>query len=203
MGREHTDTWFFFGDSVTLGVNDTELPGGYVSRLALLSAQTGCCVMPPATFYNLGVRRQKLAQIEARFEQEYTNRLMPGIRSRLAFMTGTVDVKSGADPVALSRDLTRLLGKAKCIAPTLFICPPPVADEPSNKTLRTFAHLAQDVCKGLNIPCLNLFDDLMQAGFVSLITDAVHPGPRGNQMIADMLMDRPEIRTFLTVADER
>ena len=91
-GREHTDTWFFFGDSITLGVNDSEQPGGFVSRLALLGAREGAYSLPPATFYNLGARRQRLSQIEARFEQEYTARLMPGIRPRLAFCTGTVDI---------------------------------------------------------------------------------------------------------------
>ena len=109
MGREHTDTWFFFGDSITLGVNDSEQPGGFVSRLALLGAREGAFCLPPATFYNLGARRQKLSQIEARFEQEYTARLMPGIRPRLAFCTGTVDIKGGAGAAPLSNDVLRLV----------------------------------------------------------------------------------------------
>ena len=49
MGRAHTDTWFFFGDSVTLGVNDNVTPGGFVSRLALKGAQKGLYEFPPAT----------------------------------------------------------------------------------------------------------------------------------------------------------
>lgn len=201
MGRDNTDTWFFFGDSITLGVNDTEMPGGFVARLALLGAKQGFFELPPATFYNLGARRQKLAQIEARFEQEYTARLMPGIRSRLAFCTGTVDIMGGADPLELGRDLARLLAKAKGIAPTLFICPPPAAGEERSASIRAFGLAACEVCRNINVPCVNLYEDLVRADFTSLITDAVHPGPQGNQLIAELLMARPEIRTFLTVAD--
>ena len=55
--RSTTETFFFFGDSLTLGVNDNAMPGGWVSRLVLLGSQAGWYDMPPATFYNLGVRR--------------------------------------------------------------------------------------------------------------------------------------------------
>ena len=201
MGREHTDTWFFFGDSITLGVNDSEQPGGFVSRLALLGAREGAYSLPPATFYNLGARRQKLSQIEARFEQEYTARLMPGIRPRLAFCTGTVDIKGGAGAAPLSNDVLRLVTRAKTIAPTLFICPFPVADEEANRTLEAFGALACEACKSVNVPCINLFPDLVQASFVDLLTDAVHPGPEGNALIAQKLWERKEMQVFLRVED--
>lgn len=123
MGRDHTDTWFFFGDSVTLGVNDNVTPGGFVSRLALKGAQKGLYEFPPATFYNLGARRQTMAQIQDRFKREYEARLMPGIRSRFAFCTGTVDALRGTAPEAMAENLAGLLNEAKGIAPTLFICP--------------------------------------------------------------------------------
>ena len=199
MGRDHTDTWFFFGDSITLGVNDSEQPGGFVTRLALLGAREGAYTIPPATFYNLGARRQTLAQIEARFEQEYTARLMPGIRPRLAFCTGTVDIKGGASAAPLSRDVLRLVSRARAIAPTLFICPFPVADESSNKTLEEFGKLAEEACQSVQVPCINLFEDLLKAGFVSLITDAVHPGPQGNDLIARKLWKRAEMQAFLKI----
>lgn len=199
MGREHTDTWFFFGDSITLGVNDNEQPGGYVSRLALLAAQDKAFAMPPATFYNLGARRQTLRQIEARFEQEYTARLMPGIRSRLAFCTGTVDIMGGTDPVQLSREVLRLVTRARDIAPTLFICPFPVADDTACRALATFAALARQACHSLNVPCISLFDSLIEQDFRSLLTDAVHPGPQGNALLARLLWAQPQMKTFLTV----
>ena len=39
--------WFFFGDSLTQGVDDARMPGGWVSRLAVLAHQAGLC--QPAT----------------------------------------------------------------------------------------------------------------------------------------------------------
>ena len=52
-------TFFFFGDSITLGVNDAPA-GGWVGRFAGLAAQAGLPV-PPSTFYNLGVRKHAAA----------------------------------------------------------------------------------------------------------------------------------------------
>ena len=61
MPRAFTHTWFFFGDSLTLGVNDNRMPGGWVSRLVLLGQEAGLYRFPPATFYNLGARRPSTA----------------------------------------------------------------------------------------------------------------------------------------------
>lgn len=197
MGRDRTDTWFFFGDSVTLGVNDSAMPGGWVSRLALKGAERGCYEYPPATFYNLGARRQKLADVAARFEAEYTARLMPGIRSRFAFCAGTVDALQGADPQGMVEALASLLARARNIAPTLFICPPPLADEQACARLERYAALAQEVCRKLNLPCANLFPELMARSFAGMLTDGIHPGPEGNELFASLLMDKPETVTFL------
>ena len=46
--RSTTETFFFFGDSLTLGVNDNAMPGGWVSRLGLLGSRAGWYDMPPA-----------------------------------------------------------------------------------------------------------------------------------------------------------
>ena len=199
MGRDHTDTWFFFGDSVTLGVNDSAMPGGWVSRLALKGAARGCYEYPPATFYNLGARRQKLADVAARYEAEYTARLMPGIRPRFAFCTGTVDALQGADPQSTVESLASLLARARDIAPILFICPPPLADEQASVRLGSYATLAQEVCRKLNVPCANLFSELMSRGFAGMLTDGIHPGPEGNDLFASLLMNKPETVAFLSV----
>jgi len=198
VGRNHTDTWFFFGDSVTLGVNDSAMPGGWVSRLALKGADRGLYDYPPATFYNLGARRQKLTDVAARFDAEYTARLMPGIRSRFAFCTGTVDALQGAEPQAMVESLATLLAKARGIAPTLFICPPPLADVQACARLERYAVIAQDVCRKLNVPCANLFSELMSRNFTGMLADGIHPGPEGNELFATLLLNKPETVTFLS-----
>ena len=77
--RSTTETFFFFGDSLTLGVNDNAMPGGWVSRLVLLGSQAGWYDMPPATFYNLGVRRHTSPDIAARWQAEVASRQIPGL----------------------------------------------------------------------------------------------------------------------------
>lgn len=201
MPRDHTDTWFFFGDSVTLGVNDTTVPGGWVSRLALKGAAKGLYRMPPATFYNLGARRQKLAQVAERLEREYSARLMPGIRSKIALCTGTVDMLQGADPSQLVHSLAPLLEKSRGIAPTIFLCPPPVAAEDARKRLGIFGALACDLCRTMNIPCVDLGARLADRDFVSLLTDGIHPGDEGNELLATLLMEQPVVATFLTPSE--
>ena len=58
--------FYFFGDSITLGVNDAPA-GGWVARLAGLAGEKGLPV-PPDTFYNLGVRKNTSRMILERWE---------------------------------------------------------------------------------------------------------------------------------------
>ena len=82
--------FYFFGDSVTLGVNDAPA-GGWVARLAGKAAEKGLNV-PPDTFYNMGVRKNSSRDILARWEAEYKARAMEGCPATLVFCFGTVDM---------------------------------------------------------------------------------------------------------------
>mgnify|MGYP002597845982 FL=1 len=102
-----TPAWFFFGDSLTQGVNDCLMPGGWVSRLAVLAHKTGLCPIPRATFYNLGARRHGTADVAARWRQELENRLIPGMKPHLVFCVGVVDMAAPgggqpADPASMA-----------------------------------------------------------------------------------------------------
>ena len=65
-------TFFFFGDSITLGVNDT-LAGGWIGRFAGLASQRAGLPVPPSTFYNLGVRKHSSLQIRERWADGLPN----------------------------------------------------------------------------------------------------------------------------------
>ena len=73
----------FFGDSVTLGVNDAP-EGGWVARLAKKAAEAGLC-LPPDTFYNMGVRKNSSRMILDRWEAEFKARVIDGVPSCLLF----------------------------------------------------------------------------------------------------------------------
>ena len=99
--RSTTETFFFFGDSLTLGVNDNAMPGGWVSRLVLLGSQAGWYDMPPATFYNLGVRKHSSLQIRERWASEYRSRVNDATVPYLIFCFGTVDMAAPNGNVAV------------------------------------------------------------------------------------------------------
>ena len=84
-------TFFFFGDSITLGVNDT-LAGGWIGRFAGLASQRAGLPVPPSTFYNLGVRKHSSLQIRERWVSEYRSRVNDATVPYLIFCFGTVDM---------------------------------------------------------------------------------------------------------------
>ena len=113
-----TSAWFFFGDSLTQGVNDALMPGGWVSRLAVLAHEAGLCPIPRATFYNLGARRHSTAKIAARWRSELDNRLIPGMVPHLVFCAGVVDMAAPgggqpADPEQAAVQMDKLLAEAR------------------------------------------------------------------------------------------
>lgn len=204
MSRDCTHTWFFFGDSLTLGVNDHTMPGGWVSRLALLGRREKLFAYPPATFYNLGARRQTTADVAARFEAEVQARQMPGIVQRLIFCVGVVDIvgPAGAEPGAVQRaaiELEGLLERAKRIAPTLVICPPPVANVEKRQRIARLCAAQLDVCARLGVDYININAALAaDPEYMEDLTDGLHPGPTGNVVMAERLLVDARVRSFLT-----
>ena len=74
-------------------------------------------------------------------------------------------------------------------------------NEAASEAIATYGLLAEQACSSVNVPCINLFKRLQEEDFVSLLTDAVHPGPAGNALIASLLLEQSAMKTFLTVED--
>lgn len=85
--------------------------------------------------------------------------------------------------------------------PPFSSAPPPLFDDGPRECLSRFAALASDICGRLNIPCVNIFDTLMSRSYVALLTDHIHPGPEGNELVASLLIEQPEMLTFLKATD--
>ena len=160
-----TSAWFFFGDSLTQGVNDSLMPGGWVSRLAVMAHEAGLCPIPRATFYNLGARRHSTANIAARWRSELDNRLIPGMFPRLVFCTGVVDMAAPgggqpADPELAAAQMDKLLAQAAGVAPTMVISPPPVADAAASSRIGTLANCSNSCVPAGALPlrrCTNFW----------------------------------------------
>ena len=123
-------TFFFFGDSITLGVNDT-LAGGWIGRFAGLASQRAGLPVPPSTFYNLGVRKHSSLQIRERWASEYRSRVNDATVPYLIFCFGTVDMAAPNGNVAVpmqesTQNAQAILSEAQMKAPVLMMGPPPV-----------------------------------------------------------------------------
>ena len=187
----------FFGDSVMLGVSDAPA-GGWVARLAGKAAQNGLCI-PPDTFYNLGVRKNSSRSILARWEEEYRARAMEGCPSYFVFCFGTVDMAAPhAGPnVPLgesSANLRDILLKACEMGKPVVVSAPPVKDAEHCQRIEALCTAYSSICKSVDVPFVDIFHPLMEAGYLDTLEDGVHPGPRGNEMIADLLASSDAMR---------
>ena len=184
--------FYFFGDSVTLGVNDAPA-GGWVARLAGKAADRGLSV-PPDTFYNLGVRKNSSRDILARWESEYKARAIEGCPATLVFCFGTVDMAAPHAvpnvPVGESAANAReMLAKAKEHGSVILVSAPPVKDEEHCQRIEALCTAYASIAKAVDVPFVDIFHPLLELGYVDDLADGVHPGPRGNEMIADLLAD--------------
>lgn len=203
MSRALTHAWFFFGDSLTLGVHDCRMPGGWVSRLALLGREAGLYRLPPATFYNLGARRQNVADLACRWRQEVERRQMPGLVQRLAFCAGVVDMASpgGGHSSALAKTmqiLRAMLTEAASLAPTLLISPPPVADPDVRRRIAGLNDAQAELCAAMALPFADIHAALAASRpYMDDLSDGLHPGPEGCAIMAEILLSQKVVQDFL------
>ena len=201
-----TSAWFFFGDSLTQGVNDRLMPGGWVSRLAVLGHEAGLCPIPRSTFYNLGARRHDTATIAARWRSEFACRLIPGMTPHLVFCTGVVDMASPgggkpADLAATAAQMDCLLADAATAAPVLVISPPPVAEAQANARIARLAGLQEQTCARRGIPFAPVYELLANTpDYMNDLSDGLHPGARGCALMAQMLLAQECVRAFMRAA---
>ena len=201
-----TSAWFFFGDSLTQGVNDALMPGGWVSRLAVLAHEGGLCPIPRATFYNLGARRHSTANITARWRSELDNRLIPGMVPRLVFCTGVVDMAAPgggqpADPELAAAQMDKLLDQAAGVAPTMVISPPPVTDAAASSRIGHLGKLQQQLCASRGIAFAQVYELLANTtDYMNDLSDGLHPGSQGCARMAQTLLAQECVRAFMCVA---
>ena len=193
-------TFFFFGDSITLGVNDTRA-GGWIGRFAGLASQRTGLPVPSSTFYNLGARKHSSLQIRERWASEYRSRVNDATVPYLIFCFGTVDMAAPNGNVVIPikdsiQNAQAILSEAQMEAPVLMMGPPPVKNpehmERLNKLNETYAGL----CLDLGVAYLDLLKGL-PAVYVADLDDGIHPGKTGNALIAEQLLTAPIVQSWL------
>lgn len=178
--------FYFFGDSITLGVN--VLPKNSFYQLILDELQEKFPV-PPTKFYNLGACKNSSKEILARFDNEFSARNLPGSTPFFFLMCGVVDTMKFTDtpycsPKESKENYLALIQKAKEKGQIIAISPSPVANEEQNTRLQELISMQEKICAEENVPYLNIFPALHTKEFISDLKDGVHPSEAGNALIA-------------------
>lgn len=200
MSRNVTETWFFYGDSLTLAVNDDSMQGGWVGRLARMGSQAGFYALPPATFYNLGVRRHTVFDVKARWKQEWDARQIPGMAPHVAFCAGVVDmVPAEGKPVAeVCAAMAAMLEEASHLAPVLLISVPPVANAEVCARIETLNTAYAAMCAEKGFAWADVYGTLRASDvYMNSLKDGTHAGPEGCAFMAESLFALPQVRAFM------
>jgi lysophospholipase L1-like esterase len=192
--------FYFFGDSVTLGVNDIAA-GGWTARFAGKAAQAGLHTLPD-TFYNLGVRKNSSRMIMERWEQEFRVRVIDGVPAYLLFCFGTVDMAAprGLPNIPMGESAANagdILKKAGMFGKLLMMSAPPVKDEEHNQRLEALCTAYASVCRDLKVPFLDCYHPLRDSDYMLDLSDGVHPGAMGNEILAELMVQSDIVRAWM------
>ena len=191
-----------FGDSFVQGVGD-DAGLGWVGRLAIRARGQGVDL----TCYDLGVRRDSSADLEARWAGEAAARLPEECERRLVFAFGVNDCwELGGAPRLDSEESLRnaaaILEWAAALCPTLVIGPLPVtADEGRDRRIEALSGRLGELCGAWGVPffsavpfaasILPIWRAEAQAG------DGIHPNARSYAALADAIGDWVPWRTLI------
>lgn len=195
-------TFYFFGDSITLGVNVLE--DDTWTCLLNASMKSHGLPIPPSTFYYLGVRKNSSKAIAERFLLEFNARNLPGNESYFVFMFGTVDAAAPNGKTVLDMDESKkytkeVLAMAKEHGKCIFVTPPPVLDKEHNERIIQLIKEQIKICDELEIPYVDvhcaLIDNLI---FSQDLIDGVHPQEMGNTSIYDIIWQSEPFQAWMS-----
>jgi lysophospholipase L1-like esterase len=190
----------FLGDSFVNGTGDPECLG-WASRICAAARRRGCDL----TYYNLGVRRDTSEDLARRWRQEASARLPSDVDGRLVFSFGVNDclVENGRQSVSTTATLAHaeaMIAEAVRWRPTLFVGPPPIADDDTNRRIAPLSSALAELCATLEVPYLDAFRPLsiaetwmrdVEAG------DGAHPGASGYALLADLVAGWPPWQAWI------
>jgi len=193
----------FFGDSFVNGTGDDE-GLGWVGRVVAEARQRGRDV----TGYNLGIRRNTSADVEARWRSEAALRLPPECDGRLVFSFGANDCTSnGSDdrprvaPAESLKHAEAILSAAQRWLPTLMIGPGIVADDhEANVRIGALSADYANLCERIGVPYLEICQLLAASSTwtqEALAGDGAHPNRRGYAIAAGAVSDWRSWRNWM------
>ena len=194
-------TFYFFGDSITLGVNVIK-DDAWTSLINTHLKAHGVPV-PPSTFYILGVRKNSAKSIAERLENEFNVRNIQGSEPYFIFMFGTVDTAAPAGKVVLEQEESLKYAKqifemAQKHGKCLFVSSPPVLDHDHNQRLAELIKEQEKVCQQMNVAFIDVHTALTQNPvYIQDLSDGIHPEEMGNAAISDIICQSPAMQDWL------
>lgn len=185
----------FVGDSFVNGTGDPSFLGwvGRVCQHVQVANQD-----IELTAYNLGVRRETSTDILKRFENELGSRMIDGEKFIAVFSFGVNDciLMDGVQRVDFetsTKNLSMILSSAKeKFDDVLFVMPPAIADAEINERIKQLIKHYTEVCIGLNIKCIDLFDILAaEQTWQKEVSDndGAHPRSSGYELMAKLILE--------------
>lgn len=194
-------TFYFFGDSITLGVNVVK-DDAWTSLVNIHLKAYGLPV-PPSTFYILGVRKNSAKNIAERFESEFNARNIQGSEPYFIFMFGTVDTAAPNGVRVLEQEesleyMKKIMKMAQGYGKCLFVSAPPVLEEGHNTRLGELVKEQEKLCRELGVDFVDVHTALSQnLSYTQDLTDGIHPHEMGNVAISDIICQSSTIQDWL------
>jgi lysophospholipase L1-like esterase len=195
------------GDSLVYGYGDPE-GGGWVEQLRRRWMQPDS---PGHVLYNLGVRGDRVQQVDCRLEAEFRHRgelrnrvpdlILLSVGVNDSARLGRPDGRNYTDFEAFEADVAALLDRSQRLCPVFFIGMTPI-DPNKMPFMNAFHYTHADqyrykeairlACAQRQIPYLDLFDSWMARGeswvYRRLSDDGLHPNSLGYQTILEEVL---------------
>ncbi len=181
---------FFFGDSITLGVGDQHY-SGWPARLAQQLAEQDLLTQTD-TIYNLGARKNTSKDIAFRWRSEFLSRSLAECSCYMFFCFGTVDMASpkGTINVPIDESIAHtesILHESQKLGQVFLISPLPVYDAGHSLRIERLIGAYARICERMSIPFLDVYHAIDIPAYINDLADGLHPGAKGNELIADVL----------------
>jgi acyl-CoA thioesterase I len=192
-----------FGDSISYGKWDAE--GGWVARLRkYVDEKYNIGKNQSILVYNLGIPGEVAVRMQNRVEEELSERITSKDDKVLViFAIGVNDscpnnwmTETQTPKKEFKEALTRMISIAKdkdCEVLVLGLAPVEITKPTkrglkfTNEVVKKYDGFISEVCKETGIKKIDLFDELMNQGYVDHLVDVVHPNAEGHKKIFNIV----------------
>ena len=188
----------FVGDSMTNGTGDPEYLG-WVGRVVQNERKR----RTELTSYNLGIRRDRSDQIQARWKAEVEARLPSEHEGRVVFSFGANDAVQEIPLAETLANAEAILSEAKSRWPVFMVGIAPIPIKAVIERSRVLDQAYVPLCARLSIPFLSAFDHLMATPVwldEARAGDGAHPGAEGYARLAAFILESDVWRSWMRLA---